>query len=260
MSFQLQRLVRSGVSFVVMALLVLATSAVVAFAQTETGQVLVRATDPNGAIVPGAAITLTSTDRGDVKTATTGDNGEAQFTNLQPGNYSVSVKAGSFAEFVQPVQVTVGSKLTVEAKLGTQQISGGTVTFVGGSGVEVNTQTQELSTVVSGTQIRELPTITRNPYALAAIAGNVSDVNNADAQSGATARGVGVAINGQRAASTNILLDGGENVDTFTAGVGQSVPLDSVGEFRIITSNFSAEYGRATGGIVNVATRAGTNE
>jgi len=59
---------------------------------------------------------------------------------------------------------------------------------------------------------------------------------------------------------TNILLDGGENVDTFTAAVGQSVPLDSVQEYRVITNDFSAKYGRATGGIVDVATRSGTNE
>jgi hypothetical protein len=72
-------------------------------------------------------------------------------------------------------------------------------------------------------------------------------------------RGTGFAINGQRSASTNILLDGGENVDLFRAIVGQSVPLDGVQEFRVITSNFSAEYGRASGGIVNVATKAGSN-
>src|SRR4030095_13041175 len=111
------------------------------------------------------------------------------------------------------------------------------------------------SDIVSQKQIVELPTLTRNPYALVAISGNVSDgdpVNMA-------MRGTGFAINGQRSASTNILLDGGENVDAFVAGVGQSVPLDSVQEFRVITSNFSAEYGRASGGIVNVATKAGSN-
>src|SRR6202008_1796734 len=74
-----------------------------------------------------------------------------------------------------------------------------------------------------------------------------------------TMRGTGFAINGQRSSSTNILLDGGENVDLYTATVGQSVPLDAVQEFRVITSNFSAEYGRASGGIVNVATKAGSN-
>ena len=72
-------------------------------------------------------------------------------------------------------------------------------------------------------------------------------------------RGVGVNINGQREASTDILLDGGQNVDLFTAALGQQVPLDSVQEFRLVNSDFTAEYGRATGGIVNVATKSGTN-
>jgi hypothetical protein len=73
-------------------------------------------------------------------------------------------------------------------------------------------------------------------------------------------RGVGYAINGARSADTDILLDGAENVDLFTATVGQSVPLDSVQEFSVLTSNYSAEYGRAGGGIVNVATKSGTNQ
>jgi hypothetical protein len=171
---------------------------------------------------------------------------------LQPGLYDVTVEGGGFAAFTQRAQITVGAKLTLEANL-SAQARGESITVVAGeSGVEVNTQTQELSDVVSQAQITELPTLTRNPYDLVGISGNVSPGDP-------SARGTGFAINGQRAASTNILLDGGENVDTFVAGVGQSVPLDSVQEFRIITSNFSAEYGRASGGIVNVATRAGSN-
>src|ERR1039458_8313600 len=97
-----------------------------------------------------------------------------------------------------------------------------------------------------------LPSLTRDPYAFVATAGNVSGGDNGN-------RGVGVSINGQRAASTNILLDGAENVDLFTAEVGQSVPLDSVQEFKLSTSNFTADYGRASGGVVNVATKSGTN-
>ena len=69
----------------------------------------------------------------------------------------------------------------------------------------------------------------------------------------------GYTINGQRSASTDILLDGGQNVDLFTASVGQTVPLDSVQEFSVLTNNFGAEYGRASGGIVNVVTKSGTN-
>jgi hypothetical protein len=73
-------------------------------------------------------------------------------------------------------------------------------------------------------------------------------------------RGAGYAINGQRSADTDVLLDGGENVDLFTATVGQSVPLDSVQEFRVVTSDFTAEYGRAGGGVINVTTKSGTNQ
>ncbi|MBI3649791.1 MAG: TonB-dependent receptor [Acidobacteria bacterium] len=166
--------------------------------------------------------------------------------------YDVTTTGSGFAPLTQKAQVTVGAKLTVEASLSPQAKSESVTIVAGESGVEVNTQTQELSNVVSQKQLTELPTLTRNPYDLVGLSGNVSPGDP-------TGRGTGFAINGQRAASTNILLDGGENVDTFTASVGQSVPLDSVQEFRIITSNFSAEYGRASGGIVNVATRAGSN-
>src|ERR1051325_2197090 len=233
--------------------LLLPFSALPAFAQTETGQITVKVTDPQGAVIPGATVTVRSVDRGTTLPAqTTSDEGTVTITSLQPGLYEVTVTTAGFANFTQQAQVTVGAKLSVEAQM-SAQARGEVVNVVAGEGgVEVNTQTQELSTIVSQAQVTELPTITRNPYDLVGISGNVSPADP-------SARGTGFAINGQRAASTNILLDGGENVDTFSATVGQSVPLDSVQEFRVITSNFSAEYGRASGGIVNVATKAGTN-
>ena len=227
----------------------------VTLAQTETGQITVKAIDPQGAVVGGASISIKSVTTSAVRLATTNAEGVATVTNLQPGVYDVTVTGGGFAPFKQQAQVTVGGKSNVEATL-SATAKGESITVVAGeAGVEINTQTQELSDVVSGKQITELPTLTRNPYDLVGLSGNVSEgdpANNA-------MRGTGFAINGQRSASTNILLDGGENVDMFTATVGQSVPLDAVQEFRVITSNFSAEYGRASGGIVNVATKAGSN-
>ncbi len=85
-----------------------------------------------------------------------------------------------------------------------------------------------------------------------ALAGNVSDA-------GMGSRGAGFSINGQREASTNILLDGSSNNDEFNATVGQQIPLDAVAEFSVLTSDFTAEYGRASGGVVNVVTKSGTN-
>jgi hypothetical protein len=237
-------------------LLFLSMLPLAAFGQTETGQITVKALDTQGALVSGATVTVKSVERGTQQTLTTNDEGIAVATNLQPGLYEVTIQGAGFAPNTQRAQITAGAKLSVDATLSVT-VSGEVVNVVAGEGgVEVNTQTQELSNVVSATQIRELPTLTRNPYDLVGLSGNV---NEGDPQN-QTMRGAGFNINGQRSASTNILLDGGENVDTFTAGVGQSVPLDSVQEFRVITSNFSAEYGRATGGIVNVTTRAGTND
>ncbi|HSB10324.1 MAG TPA: TonB-dependent receptor [Blastocatellia bacterium] len=240
---------------ILMAAFLMLSFGAVALAQTETGQITVKATDPQGAVVGGATVSVKSTTTAVARTATTNEEGIAIITALQPGLYEVTVNGAGFAPYKQQANVTVGAKLNIEASL-SATAKGETVTVVAGeSGVEVNTQTQELSDVISQKQLVELPTITRNPYDLVAISGNVSsgDPNNM------TMRGTGFAINGQRSASTNILLDGGENVDAFVAGVGQSVPLDGVQEFRVITSSFSAEYGRASGGIVNVATKAGSN-
>ena len=222
-----------------------------AFAQQETGQISGKVTDPQDKVVSGATVTSKSVATGAERTTTSDDQGNYTFTNLQPGLYDVTVKSGQFAENTQRAQVTVGAKVNLDAKLSTQAIAANVTVVAAAGGVEVNTTDQQLSTVVTRQQVTELPTLTRNPYALVGISGNVS--------AGGEGRGTGYNINGQRSASTSILLDGVENVDNFTATVGQQVPIDSVQEFRVITGNFSAEYGRASGGIVNVATIAGSN-
>lgn len=231
-------------------LLVMVTGA--AFGQGETGQISGTVTDPQDRVVAGATVTVKSVSTGAERTATTDDQGGYTVVSLQPGLYDVTVKSSGFADNTQRAQVTVGARLSLDTKLSTQGVAANVDVVAGQGGIEVNTQDQQLSNVVNQQQVRELPTLTRNPYDLVGISGNVT------ADSGG--RGTGYAINGQRSASTSILLDGTENVDTFTATVGQAVPLDSVQEFRVITGNFSAEYGRASGGIVNVATIAGTNE
>jgi len=232
-------------------LVALALLSALAFGQTETGQIVGTVTDPQSAVVPGAKVTVKNTATGAERSTTTaGNTGLYGFTNLQPGQYEVTVEAANFATTKKRVDLTVGARSVVDFRLtiGTATV----VEVVEQSSTSVELTTQELSQVVTEKQVLELPTITRNAYSLVGISGNVSGNDP-------TGRGVGVAINGQRAASTGILLDGGENVDLFVAAVGQSTPLDSVGEFRVITSNFSAEYGRASGGIVNVATKGGSN-
>ncbi|PYS51167.1 MAG: TonB-dependent receptor [Acidobacteria bacterium] len=243
------------------AFLTLALFACAAIAQTETGQITGKVTDPTGAIVPGTTVNVKSVDTGRVVTAVSTDEGVYTVAALQPGLYDVTAQAGSFKPTTKRIQVTVGSRVTYDIQLALSEVSG-SVDVVAQEGVEVNTQSQELSNVVSGTQIRQLPTLTRNPYDLIRLSNNVAsdDPGRPVPGAGASSRGAGFSINGQRAASTDILLDGVDNTDLYVAAVGQQIPLDAVSEFRVVTSNFSAEYGRATGGIINVATRAGTKE
>src|SRR5262249_11269688 len=144
-----------------------------ALAQTETGQIVGKVVDPNGAIVSGASVKITSVATGRAINASSDSQGQYNVVALQPGLYDVVVESGSFKPSTQRVQVTVGSKVSVESKLALTDVAG-TVSVVASEGLEVNTQTPEVSNVVTGTQIRELPTLTRNPYDLIGLSGNIS--------------------------------------------------------------------------------------
>jgi outer membrane receptor protein involved in Fe transport len=222
-----------------------------ASAQQEAGQINGVVKDQNEAAIPGATVTVRNVANNATRTVTTSDDGSYQATNLQPGLYEVSSQKQGFQDAKESIQVTTGGRITLNLTAGVSTITAD-VTITSGGGAEINTTDQQLSTTITGRQIQEIPLLDRNPYSLVALSGNVSEADP-------SGRGAGVAINGQRAASTSILLDGAENSDTFSATIAQTTPLESVQEFQVITSNFSAEYGRASGGIVNVSTRAGGN-
>lgn len=221
--------------------------------QAETGQILGTVTDPTGAAVASASIKVTNLATGAVRDTVSSSSGAYVIGDLLPGDYRLAVTAAGFSTFEKQVTVVVGSRLGVDVPLKIGQT--GTVVQVTEElgNVAVNTETQTVQQTLSTQQMVELPTITRNPYDLVVTSGNVSE----DDPSG---RGTGVAINGLRSAGTNVLLDGVANNDEFTAMVGQQVPLDSVQEMGIVTNNFTAEYGRADAGIVNVTTKSGTND
>jgi hypothetical protein len=236
---------------------------VAAKAQVETGQIAGTVIDQSGAVIVGASVTVRNLDTNAERATHTSSTGAFIVTGLPPANYLITVTSGSFKPFSAKGEVTVGGLITVNAKL---SISTSTVEVqvVAEGGVSVNTQTQELSQVVDTEQLSLLPSLTRNPYDFVALSGNVSSGDNTGNSSNSgqnlTSRGVGFAINGQRESGTEILLDGVENVAIFGVSVGQDVPVDSVQEYSVITNNFSSEYGRASGGVVNVTTKAGTNK
>ena len=220
------------------------------FGQAETGQIAGTIVDPSGASVASNDIKVRNVATGAERATTASSDGIFTVTNLSPGEYEVTVIASGFDTYKSRATVTVGSKLGLDVKL--QVGTTGTVVEVAESAVTVNTETQTVQQTLTTAQVLELPTLSRNPYSLIVTSGNVSE----DDPSG---RGAGVAINGLRSASTNILLDGVSNNDEFGASVGQSVPLDAVQEIGIVTNNFTAEVGRASAGIINVTIKSGTN-
>ena len=218
------------------------------FAQTETGQIIGRVTDATSAVVANARVTLRAAGTGFTRQAATNVEGIYVFSNLHPA--AVSAAAPGFASVEQHAVVTVGSNIRVnfELKVGDTR----TVIPVAAPAVSVDVETQIVGSVVTGREILEFPTFSRNPYALVGTVGNISPADPSGA-------GVGHAINGQRASGTNVLLDGAANNDEFSAIVGQRVPLDAVREFSVVTNNLTAEYGRASSGVVNVVTKTRTN-
>jgi len=232
-------------------------------AQVETGQLAGTVTDQTGAVVADATVRVINAATGATRQVQTTATGAYLFAGLEPATYRVEINSSTFRPFSATAEVTVGGHTTLDAKLSVNA----TVTevqVVGAGGTVVNTDTQEMSQVVDTQQLRELPSLTRNAYDFVNLSGNVSggdnSTNSSNSGQNLTSRGVGVSINGQRESGTEILLDGVENVGVFNAGIGEQTPVDSVQEYSVITNNFTAEYGRASGGVVNVTTKSGTNQ
>ena len=195
---------------IVLTVLVLISFSPRALEQSETGQVASTVYDPTGAVIPNAKITVKSTATGFERQTTSSSAGTYTITNLQPGRYTVTAEASGFAPLQQTADVTVGSKVGVDLKLTVGAIAAA-VEVTEAIGL-INTETQTLSQTVTGQEILMLPTLTRNPYDLVQGVGNVSDGDPGG-------RGAGVAINGLRATSTNIMLDGVANNNEFSGDI-----------------------------------------
>jgi hypothetical protein len=233
-----------------------------AFAQAESGQIIGTVRDVSGAVVPGASVTVSNLATGATRPVQqTGRLGQYNVVGLAPGIYEVTVKSSGFALYQSRVEVTVGSHVSLDPVLA---VNRETITLgvVAAGGTEINTETPEISQLITPMQMAQLPSLNRNPYDFVALAGNVSNADRTSPGGDQNSQnyGVGFSLNGQRSSGTEILLDGAENIDWFNASYAQPLPIEAVREFRVITSNFDAQYGRASGGVVSVTTKSGTND
>lgn len=233
-------------------LLLLFAGSVAAIGQSQNGSISGVVTDESGAVVSAAQVTVVNVATGAIRDTVTTSKGDYTVQQLPPQDYKVTITAPGFGTSTATLNVSVGSSNTVNVKLSVKSNST-SVDVAANSLSGINLENAENSQVVNSVQILELPTETRNPYDLAALSGSVS------ADPSATSRGVGYNVGGSRSASTEILLNGLENTQLFGVAVATVIPLDSTQEFRILTSNYGPEYGRASGGVVNVLTKSGTN-
>ncbi len=188
--------------------------------------------------VPLASIGASSELTGFARQVRASGKGVYNVAALPPGNYTVTVSAEGFAGSSRDVHIGLGARVSLDFVL------------QGKNTPTIQTQTQ--GQLLSRNEMQDLPNLTRDAYQFAELAGNASDA-------GLGTRGAGVAIDGQRESSTNVLLDGADNNNEFAGSIGQPVPLDAVSELSVLTNNFTAEYGRASGGIVSIEGRRGGN-
>src|SRR5919112_1573676 len=237
-----------------------ALGATAASAQETTGSIVGHVTDSTGAAVSGATVTVTDTDKNVVvRTVTTGDEGEYAVTPLPVGNYSVTVEAPNFKKAVQTgVKVDVGQRRTADAVMEAGNIS--EVVTVEAAPIAIELKTPSVSTLVTGTQARELSINNPNLVTLApGVTNDLADqVYVGTTNPAGQANTINISVNGARSSQNTFTLDGADITDRGSNLTIQTYPsIDSIGEFRVLRSLFPAESGRSGGGQVNVITRSG---
>ncbi len=243
----------------------MAFAASAGWSQGTTSRVTGVILDQASAVVSGAKVTLTNEGTNVSLTTTSTSSGSYTFDGIQAGRYKIAIEMPGFQTFVSPGNVvTIGQPTTVNATLqlgSVQQI----ITVSGGAELVQTSTSGNLGTLVDQLAVTTLPIVGvrgRNPIQFVELVPGVIDAGGYN-QTGANVSGGGVNVNGSRDRAWNYTLDG-IDINETSAGGSNFSPLrtnpDSISEFRVLTSNFTAEYGRNSGAEVTMITRSGTNE
>src|ERR1700733_6500651 len=232
----------------------------VALGQTTTGSIVGTVTDPSGAAVTGATITLTSTETGEGHSATTDSSGDSQFVSLTPENYKIDIEGTGFKHYTRdPIVVQVDQVFRVNAAMEVGAVNQQVV--VTSQAPIMQTETASLGQVVSGKAVTNIPLNGRNVLALVALVPGV--VPQGSSSGNLTGQNVFAAgnyqIGGGNGNQSSVLVDGSP-VNTSYGNTVELVPdQDVIQEFKVQTNNNTAEFGMYTGGVINMATKSGTN-
>ena len=221
-------------------------------AQTSAGKITGIVQDTSGGVLPGVSIVVKNLGTGTSRDAVTDDRGQFEISGLPPGRYQVDAELAGFRKFSQgPITVQVNQETRVNATLSVGNVQE-TLT-VTAEGLLVQTTSSVVGKVVDEKQILELPLSGRNFADLGLLTPGVTTRGQT------TSAGTSFYVHGQRNDANNFLLDGLSD-NSLEGNALQARPnVDAVQEFKIQTSNFSAEFGRNTGSVVNVVTKSGTN-
>jgi hypothetical protein len=232
-----------------------------AYAQFETASILGFVHDSTGAAIPNSKVTLIDIATGVSTSVTTDAQGQYQFTSVRIGQYKIQSEAAGFSAAVtEPFTVEVNARQRVDVSLKPGAVSD-TVTVTDAAKL-LESETSERGQVISPREVSNLPLNGRAYADLALLAPGVRR-NNLENQT-VTSRDASYNVNGQRSEFNNFLLDGLDNNAYGTSNQGfsnQAIPPspDAINEFRVETDNYSAEYGRSSGAVINVSINSGTN-
>jgi hypothetical protein len=231
-------------------------TASVASGQATQGSIFGNVTDSSGAVVPHAKVTVTSVERGVSRGTVSSDAGEYRVPDLELGSYVVSVEKSGFKMAESPAtEITVKAIIRVDL-----QLQPGAVTQtvqVQGSPPLIRTGSAEVSNVIGLQELQQLPVLSRNLLSVASLTAGTNQ-GNASGRQAATS-GAEVVVNGTPPEGNNFILDGVSDNMEFSGTIATRPPMDSLQEFAVQVSQYSAEFGRGAGGLINMSLKSGTN-
>lgn len=228
-----------------------------AFGQEAT--ILGTVTDPSGSVVPNVAITITHVETGEVRSTVTNSAGQYVAPDLTIGHYNVGAKAAGFSTAeTNGIVLNVNDRTRVDVvlKVGTTQEN----VTVEANAVQVQADSGEVSSVITGQQVADLGVNGRSVYTLFALTPGASSIQGDFITPTAVSGDSNVSINGQRAGHNLQLLDGGENLDRGGSSASVMPSMDAIAEFTNMTSNYSAEYGLAGAATITTVVKSGTKQ
>ncbi len=227
-------------------------------AQAVYGSVSGIVTDNSGAVVPDATVTITSVERKTVDTVTTNSDGYYQKDRLIPGIYSVKIEKANFKSgLINDVTVSVDTQTKNDVQLETGQIS--EIVTIEGDTQLLKTDRADVATTFSTREVAELPILDRNFTKLILLTPGTQQQLWNHAASENPQGSTQTIVNGQTFSGTGYQLDGTDNRDVILGIIVINPTFDSVGETKITSSNYDAEFGQAIAGVASVQTKSGTN-